>query len=257
MSSNKKSRFYSQLSDPAKPTIKEEKMKEENTQAPVETTETKPVVEEKAAQVENTQAPVPNKVQSKGVKVAQKPAVDVVEHTREEVVEKTTPVTLVEQKKEAAATTDADVVIENARNSTNQLIKGVAVFLDKYNSSMAPGYSIDPKAGGSLQLNLYTSVNQILAQADYTEFRAAFNVLLAYMSKYAEGIFSERYLFRFAEEWPAGPDKLVHFQAMMNLLKIINNPKERPVKTYVSLDRTFNTGFTETGKENIMRFIGQ
>lgn len=242
-------RFQSKFSEPSSVTIEGNEMKEENQASPqTEEQVTTPEVE----QVQQTPAVV-----DKGIKdQTTGQAMDVVEHTREEKIKKAEPVTLVQEKKQAKARSDFDVVIQDARNSTEQLNKSISAFMDRYISEMSPGMPIDPKNGGSNQFNLFNTINQIFQQVDYKAFKSAFIILMAYMKKYEEAAFSERYAFRFAEEWPGSSDKLIQFQATINLLKIIGNPAERPVSKFVSLERTFNTGFTETAKENIMRYIG-
>lgn len=163
-------------------------------------------------------------------------------------------------KKAVANTTtnvDVDIVIEDNRNGTNQFNKTVISFLDKYVANMAPGVPIDPKEGGNYQHSLYATINQILNQSTFEGFKSAFGLLIAYIVKHKEGVFGEKYAFRFAEEWPSGADRLTNFHAILNLLMIISNLNERPVHKFVSLERTFNTGFSETAKDNIMRFIGR
>ena len=242
-------RFQSKFSEPSSVTIEGNEMKEENQTGPqTEEQVTTPVVE----QPQKTPSVVDKGVQDQ----ASAPAMDVVEHTREEKVKKAEPVTLVQEKKQAKAKSDFDIVIQEARNGTDQLNKSIAAFMDRYIAEMSPGIPVDPKLGGTNQFNLFNTINQVFQQVDYKAFKSAFVILMAFMKKHEEAAFSERYAFRFAEEWPGSSDKLIQFQATMNLLKIIGNPAERPVGKFVSLERTFNTGFTETAKENIMRYIG-
>lgn len=154
-------------------------------------------------------------------------------------------------------TSDVDTVIEASRNGTNQFNKTVASFLDKYAADMAPGVPVNAKNGGHHQYNLYSTINQILNKSNYEAFKDAFTLLVAYIVKHKDDVFSEKYAFRFAEEWPSSVDRLSNFHALLNLLMIMSKHNERPISKYVSLERTFNTGFSEVAKENLMRFIGK
>jgi hypothetical protein len=159
------------------------------------------------------------------------------------------------QSKVVSNTNEYDIVINSALNSVDQQTASINSFLDTYVKSMSAGMPIDSKKGGTNQFNLYSTIVQITGQDKYDDFKRNLVLLLAYMRKYETTCFSERLIFRFAEEWPSSTDKLTHFHATLNLFKIIANPKERPVNKYVNLERTFNTGFSEIAKDNITKFI--
>lgn len=148
-----------------------------------------------------------------------------------------------------------DVVIENARTSSNSYLKVMNGTLNNYITKLAPGIRVDPKIGASIQFGLYNTIFLTFNKPSYEEFKQGMLLLLAYFDKHQNGCFSEVYLFRFSEEWGSSTDKLVSFHATLNLLKVISTPKERPISKFVDLEAVFNTGYTETARDNIMKFL--
>ena len=205
------------------------------------------------------QAPVVEEVKQEQQAPVQQPKVEVqkdptiVEHTK---LNKSGPTQQVKQAVEQISTdSSSQAIIDKARASTNAYIKGLANFLDGYMSKMSPGLVAGDREGGTQQYNFHNTIVQLFNQPDYEVFRNGLLILLSYMRAHEKGVFNERYLFRFSEQWPAGADKLTNFHATLNLLKIIANKQERPVGKFISLERTYNTGYTELAKENITRFL--
>lgn len=255
---SRKNRFHSSVNQNGQPIVEEENMSEQEnqqdqqeevvTETQVEVTgqvpEQAPVVEEvKQTQQEPVQ-PVKPQVQQNSTTV---------EHTK---LNKNVPQQQVKQPVEQISTDNSSqAIIDKARASTNNYIKGLANFLDDYVTKMAPGLVAGDREGGTFQFNFHNTIVQLMNQPEYEVFRNGFLVLIAYLRAYDKGAFGERYIFRFSEQWPAGADKLTNFQATLNLLKIIANKQERPVNKFISLERTFNTGYTELAKENVTRFL--
>ena len=254
---SRKNRFHSSINPNGQPTVEEENMSEQenqdqqeqvSTEAPTEVVTQAP---EQAPAVEEVKQEQHAPVQQVKQEVQKDPTV--IEHTK---LNKNGPAQQVKQPVEQISTDNSSqAIIEKARASTNTYIKGLANFLDGYMTKMSPGLVAGDRDGGTQQYNFHNTIVQLFNQADYELFRNSFLVLLSYMRAYEKGVFNERYVFRFSEQWPAGADKLTNFHATLNLLKIIANKQERPVGKFISLERTFNTGYTELAKENITRFL--
>ncbi len=254
---SKKNRFQSNFNQNGQPVVEDEDMENMNqeetqeqpasaeTPAAPQVVETAPVVEEVKQEVPVFTTPV------KTEEVAKDPTI--VEHSK---VNKNVKVEAVKQPVEKISTdTSAQAIIENARKSTNSYIIGLVNFLENYMKKMSPGLVAGDREGGMTQFNFHGTIVQLLNNPDYDLFRNGLLILCAYFNAFEKGSFNERYLFRFSEQWPGGADKLVNFHATLNLLKIIANKQERPVDKFISLERTYNTGFTELAKENISRFL--
>lgn len=177
------------------------------------------------------------------------------EVTKEEATRNIEPIVLKQAPEPVSVITSSDVVIKAAHADVNAFIQTVVGFLDNYVTVMAPRAIITPKDGARHQFNLYNVLTQIINQTNYNIFKGAFMTLMAYMKKHSNGVFGDKNITRFAEEWPGSSDKLKHNQALLNLLLILANDKERPVNKYVNLESVFNTGFTEAAKENLTRFM--
>ena len=255
---SRKNRFHSSVNQNGQPIVEEENMSEQENQqdqqeevvieTPVEVTRQVP---EQAPVVEEVKQEQQVPVQQPKVEVQKDPTI--VEHTK---LNKNAPTQQVKQVVEQISTdSSSQAIIDKARSSTNAYIKGLANFLDGYMSKMSPGLVAGDREGGTQQYNFHNTIVQLFNQTDYEVFRNGLLILLSYMRAHEKGVFNERYLFRFSEQWPAGADKLTNFHATLNLLKIIANKQERPVGKFISLERTYNTGYTELAKENITRFL--
>ena len=258
---SRKNRFHSSINHNGQPTVEEENMSEQENQDQQEELSTEVVTEnpvEVTAQAPE-QAPVVQEVKQEQPAPVQQPKVEVqkdpttIEHTK---LNKSGPTQQVKQAVEQISTdSSSQAIIDKARASTNAYIKGLANFLDGYMAKMSPGLVAGDREGGTQQYNFHNTIVQLFNQPDYEVFRNGLLILLSYMRAHEKGVFNERYLFRFSEQWPAGVDKLTNFHATLNLLKIIANKQERPVGKFISLERTYNTGYTELAKENITRFL--
>ena len=255
---SRKNRFHSSINQNGQPTVEEDNMSEQEnqqdqqeevvTENPVEVTTQVP---EQAPVVQEVKQEQPAPVQQPKVEVQKDPTT--IEHTK---LNKSGPTQQVKQAVEQISTdSSSQAIIDKARASTNAYIKGLANFLDGYMSKMSPGLVAGDREGGMTQFNFHGTIVQLLNNPDYDLFRNGLLILCAYFNAFEKGAFNERYLFRFSEQWPAGADKLTNFHATLNLLKIIANKEERPVGKFISLERTYNTGFTELAKENISRFL--
>ena len=255
---SRKNRFQSSFNHNGQPTVEEENMSEQDNQqdqqeevAAESINEVVTQATEQAPAVEEVKQEQPAPVQQVKQEVQKDPTV--IEHTK---LNKSGPAQQVKQPVEQLSTdSSSQAIIDKARASTNAYTKGLANFLDGYMAKMSPGLVAGDREGGTQQYNFHNTIVQLFNQPDYEVFRNGLLVLLSYMRAHEKGVFNERYLFRFSEQWPAGADKLTNFQATLNLLKIIANKQERPVGKFISLERTYNTGYTELAKENITRFL--
>ena len=254
----KKNRFQSNFNQNGQPVVEEEDMENMNqgeTQeqlAPAETPAAADQVIEAAPVVEEVKQAVP--VVAPPVKVEEAPKdPTVIEHNK---LNKNVKVEPNKQPVEKMASDhSAQAIIDKAHTATDSFTVGLVNFLDNYMKKMSPGLMAGDQAGGMMQFNFHGTLVQLFNHPDYDVFRNGMLILSAYLTAYEKGVFNERYLFRFSEQWPGGSDKLVNFHATLNLLKIIANKEERPVGKFISLERTFNTGYTELAKENITRFL--
>ena len=250
---SKKNRFQSNFNRDGQPVVEEENMEQEKQSESVQDqqAESAPVAQETAQIEEVVQAQAAPVVQAKPVQAEKDPTV--VEHTK---VNQNVKVEATKQPVEKISTDNSSqAIIEKAHKATDTFTVGLVNFLDSYMKKMSPGLLAGDKQGGMTQFNLHNTIVQLFNAADYDVFRNGLLILLAYFNAYEKGVFNERYLFRFSEQWPGGADKLTNFHATLNLLKIIANKQERPVGKFISLERTFNTGYTELAKDNISRFL--
>jgi hypothetical protein len=119
---------------------------------------------------------------------------------------------------------------------------------------MAPGIKMTQVDGAKHQESLWNLIKNVV-NLDPEEFKKAWTLLLAFFNNYADGVFNDRYVFRFFEVVNLDPASIAGFQNILNLIKLTAEPSTRTVSLkQVDLEKTTNKGFTEKAKQNIMSF---
>ena len=126
--------------------------------------------------------------------------------------------------------------------------------LRNYIDRMKPGMPVSGDKGAGHQYSLWvllsTLVNQ--SQDDFTNLWA---LVLAFFHEYRDGVFHDRYVFRFSEYWSRPEAELQAFQRLLNLIKLTSNVagRESALKQ-IDLQRSLSVGFTEAGRQRLLQF---
>lgn len=147
----------------------------------------------------------------------------------------------------------SDLVANLVTNgSTSQ--KYVIGIINSYMNDMAPGIKMTQADGAKHQESLWNLIKNVV-NLEPEEFKKAWAVLLAFFNNYADGVFNDRYVFRFFEVVNLDPASIAGFQNILNLIKLTAEPSTRTASLkQVDLEKTTNKGFTEKAKQNIMSF---
>lgn len=179
--------------------------------------------------------PVPGPVQP--APVAPAPAAPVVQET---VVSNATPFTA-----------RIDAIKESGTNQEKALVAA----LDAYVDFMKPGAPVAPERGVKQQYTLWKTILALAENAPKEQFNALWNILLAYFDNYKDGVFHDRYLFRFIDQWIWSENDLKAMQNIFNLLQLTANPaKRKEGLARVQLEKTLATGINDEGRDRINLF---
>lgn len=138
----------------------------------------------------------------------------------------------------------------NGANETKTVINS----LKKYADNMDPKKPMSPAQGTMHQYELCQTLRYAL-NTDPDTFKELWQFVLAFAHKHAAGVFSDRYIFRFPDQWQWSEEMLMAHQRLVNIIKLTANPQTRAngLKQVV-LGRSMEVGFTNRGQQNILNF---
>lgn len=158
----------------------------------------------------------------------------------------------------APSLSDFQIHVNHMKTTGSATVRSLILSLESYMLAMAPGKPISGADGHLQQYTLWKVIYNLAHRCPQEEFKAAWSLLLAFFNEYKDGVFEERYIFRFSEEWNKTRPELVGFQRVINLLKVTANPSTRNQSLkQVDLNRNLADGFTEEGRQRIVAFYGR
>jgi hypothetical protein len=248
----------------------------------------KPMSEEKTTPVETTIVETPTVETPAETPVVETPVVEVATVQEspvvETVVEEKPALTSLEQTMEVVATVDLskfdkkskapivapevknltvapvvnsaepnlEAVFEQMRQTGTVYEKMTMASLDAYKNNMTPGLPVSPDAGARQQYNLWKLLEALVEASPEAEFKKLWSVTLAFIHGNINGVFNDRYVYRFADQWVWGLGELNAFQRLLNLATTTANSATRKNDLRrVSIDKTLAEGFSEKAKQRL------
>lgn len=145
--------------------------------------------------------------------------------------------------------------IDAMKTGGTQAQKILIASLEKYITDMAPGKPIANDAGARNQYNLWKAISFVVETAPVDEFKKLWNILLSFFEEHKNGVFGDRYVFRFSEYWLWSQHELNGLHRVLNIIKLTSNPAERAKGLkQVSLDRSLTEGFSDDARQKIITF---
>lgn len=150
---------------------------------------------------------------------------------------------------------EAAVVIDEMRSNGTVYEKMLLASVDNYKFKMAPGAPIDADTGAREQYNLWKAISSIVENSPESEFTKLWSVLLIYVNDNINGIFADRYIYRFAANWSWSESELKAYQRILNLITVTCDPATRSTNIRkVNIHKTLAEGFTEKAKQRISNY---
>lgn len=169
--------------------------------------------------------------------------------------QKTAPVVSLKQP---AAAEGFRALIEKMKTDGTKDEKKLIANIEQYMQRMAPGQPMGGDDGARNQHALWKVIQGLVERAPQEEFRKLWNILLGYFEESKDGVFGDRYIFRFAESWHHSEAELTAFQRILNVIKLTSNANERSKGLrQVDLGRSLETGFSEEARQRLLSFYQQ
>jgi hypothetical protein len=209
----------------------------------------------------NTTMPTPNTVETE---LKQEVLVEKITDTQsdvttviEPVVTQAPTVTNVKTTVKAEPTSGLNVpaLLDTIRESGTVFEKMTLTGLDIYKKNMAPKVPVEPSDGAKYQNNLWKVIQSVLENAPENEFTKIWSIVLIYIHVEREGVFNDKYLYRFAEHWGWGLDELNTFQRVLHLATLTADSTTRKENLKkVSMSKITASGFSERAKQRISNY---
>lgn len=203
---------------------------------------------------ETTSTPVVEKVEAT--------TVNAVTSTPPEIQTGSTAKLISQPKIEAVQTKKVGITFEQKiaelKKTGSVHMQSLITELEIYIFKMAPGKPIDATDGAHMQYVLWKTIDKITRTAPREEFKALWSILLGYFYNYREGVFNERYVYRFADQWNHSNVYLEMLQRIINLIKLTcDQSSMQKGLNQVSLKRTLDEGFDEEARQRIISYYGK
>lgn len=204
-----------------------------------------PVVQEPPAPIEAVVTAAPVVVE---VKAPEAPAAPVVQTTQA----KTDPEVL---NTEAKALEGFDALIAELKATGTSSQKALISSFEQYAFNMQPGKPMDSEKGAKHQYTFWKTIQHLVENSPEGEFNKLWSILLAYAHQHKSGVFGERYIMRFTEQWRQSEDELAAYQRIINLIKLTADPQTRAKNMReVNISRTLELVFSEQGRQRVGNF---
>lgn len=172
------------------------------------------------------------------------------------------------QAPEAAAENTAAPVVQDtkpaeapkAKAPVTQTQKGfkpvykVELELVGYAEAMDKAKTVVPAEGAKWQYALYKAIKNTFLAKSQEDFNNEFNTILSFFNKNKDGIFNEKFIFRFPENWPGSQNEYTQNRRLVYLIIQSADPKNRK-KSLESINmEMIAEGMTEPQKQMLFNF---
>lgn len=138
--------------------------------------------------------------------------------------------------------------------ATRQALRTVV----EYGQVMRRNRAIEQAAGIQQQKFLFKAILWIINGAPYTEFKAAFEFLLALFAENKTGAFTPELLHRFMANVELDPEELKAFPLLLDMMTHLADKKSRQLALkQINLSKPLQRPVTEEGKNRVVNFFSQ
>lgn len=123
-----------------------------------------------------------------------------------------------------------------------------------YAEEMHPGKAISHEEGAKRQSGLYKLIMSILSTPNQADFNKEWNTLLSFFHQNSDGVFNEKYMFRFADRWLDGPTSYAFFRRIIyTIIQTANPATRRKAMESIVMERLID-GLTFDQKQKLVNF---
>lgn len=182
------------------------------------------------------------------------------EATSEEMVQETTVEETVTETVEVQESEVAEEPVSGATPVTTQEgftpVYKVELELSQYAEAMSKQKVINLEEGGRWQYSLFTNIRAVLNVSTQEKFNKEWSTILNFFNKNKDGIFNERFIFRFPEYWPGSAIEFVTFRRLVFVILETANAQTRKKKIADINLELVTENLTEAQKTRLVNFYG-
>lgn len=143
-------------------------------------------------------------------------------------------------------------VVFDIRNSGTDMQKTVVERLSTYAEDMAPGKMLSDAAIVQYQLQLWSTLRAVVeSEADFDQ---CFPLVVAFFKEGKDAAFSDRCVYRGAENIPLDKDTLAVFQNLINAIRaVVDRGSYQEATKIVDINRSIREGiFSDEGRNRLI-----
>lgn len=177
------------------------------------------------------------------------------EPTPQEAAGEVAPVAEITEPSQALSASE-QVIADLLEKAETPAVRGFATALGNYLDAMGVTKAIPPEQGARHQVMFWRAI-QAMINGGGKEFRMGWNAFLAVMQNEREGVFAERYMFRFVEQISIPKSDYDAFCSILNLAHVTADPKGRQLALkQVDMNKTLASGYNDEGRQALLSFYG-
>jgi hypothetical protein len=157
-----------------------------------------------------------------------------------------------------APVSDASPLVTYGMDTSEVSDKGAGFLhaIAHYMENMKPKKPVTDADGARFQINLYRALTGTINHLEGEDFRKVFTQLLQKFHEHEDGVFGPTRIMRFFETMPLAASERVAFQKLVDMFKLLADPKSREVALkQISFTRALAGGVTEEGRERVKAYF--
>lgn len=154
----------------------------------------------------------------------------------------------------------AKPAVEQPKASATQSQKGfkpvykVELELTGYAEAMDRKNTVVPEQGGKWQYSLFKAIKSCFAAKSQEDFNNEFNTILSFFNKNKDGIFNEKFIFRFPENWPGSATEYTQNRRLVYLIiQSADHKGRKKALEQINMEMVAE-GMTEAQKQMLFNF---
>lgn len=178
------------------------------------------------------------------------------DQAQETTAQETAAAPVVQETKPA----EAEAAKAQPKSSQSQPQKGfkpvykVELELTGYAEAMDKAKPMVPADGGKWQYSLFKAIKSIFLAKSQEDFNNEFNTVLSFFNKNKDGVFNEKFIFRFPENWPGSQSEYTQNRRLVYLIIQTADPKGRKKALDQINMEMVAEGMTEAQKQMLFNF---
>lgn len=165
------------------------------------------------------------------------------------------PEVTITTKEDSEFSDELNSLIDEANSLNDDIVSTTIASFLEYTQAMKPGRQMSVQNGAREQVKLLRAM-QHLVNSRTENFPILFATVLRIVDELKNGVFNDRYAFRFVEDMNANTNDREGFVRFMNLIRTVSSVAGREISLkQVDLNKSLEFGFSQEGKQKVISFF--